>query len=110
LRFVAAGTKLNARRQLRTDVAVGETAQAVLAGHEALEQLRVRASQQLKLAQRRPAASFCGVVNRDAAGRAHSNDGTLSGLLTPLLAVLSTGRFWPEAPDRSPHPNPPQPR
>ena len=30
---------MNARRQLRTDVAVAETAQAVLAGHEALEQL-----------------------------------------------------------------------
>jgi len=40
--IVPAGTEMNARRQLRTDVAVGETAQAVLAGREALEQLRVR--------------------------------------------------------------------
>jgi len=34
---------------------------------------------ELKLAQRRPAASFCGVVNRDAAGRAQSNNGTPVG-------------------------------
>ncbi len=66
---------MNAWRQLRTDVAVGDTAQAVLARREALEQLRVGQASELKLAQRRPAVSFCAVVNRDAAGRAQSNNG-----------------------------------
>jgi hypothetical protein len=67
---------MNAWRQLRTDVAVGEPTQAVLAGREAWEPLRVGQASELKRAQRRPAASFCGVVNRDAAGRAQSNNGT----------------------------------
>jgi hypothetical protein len=74
--IVPAGTMMNAWRQLRTNVAVGEPTQAVLAGREALEQSRVGQASELNRAQRRPAASFCGVANRDAAGRAHNNNGT----------------------------------